>query len=521
MLQFFRRHRGPFMIGITAIIVISFSVWGGWTKGGSTGAGAAAAEDHAFTIFGRDYTNHDMGRIMRTQMLSYYTGCYDLLGLASIAEQLKSTDPRGPNYDFIANLLVLREKAVEFGVAASNEDALKKLQTLPPFQKDGKPDDNAAAETEMRLAMQGFTKDDLLQIAKDAIAFERLQDIVGANISPSPIAVTKGYAANQQTLKASLVTLAIDDFKKKAEVKDDEISKYYDENKDSYKTPEKRAGSYVVFEKIKPDDKKKAEENAKAQTDFENLVNEFDQKFKAPGADINLVVAEFQKKLPALKLETVALFEKDKAPDSIKAEAKVVDELFRPTLDAGKHSDPVEGTKGYYFMKVTKVEAPKQQELKDVKDKIKDILVSRKAQEALVAAANDARKALQEGLKAGKKLDDIAKEKALKVEALADFSPTNPPPDKAALSKPVKEGSRTTLAVEAGNTPAGGVTVPVSDESGATLVVVTAKELRKSDQSASVKTGEENSQASQLKQDLFKSWFAKVRTAADMRAAKS
>jgi hypothetical protein len=500
------------MIAITAVIVISFSVWGGWTKGGRAARGRTGAqEDTAFSIFGRDYNLHDMGRLQRTQMLSYYIGMYDLLGLASVAEQLKTMDGRGPNYDFVANLLVLREKSVEFGVAASDEDARKKLESLPQFQKEGKFDENAAAEMEMRLGMQGFSKEDMLQIAKDAIAYERLQDIVGANISPSPLAVSKGYASNQQTLKASLVTLAIDDFKKKAEVKDEEISKYYDEKKDGYKTPEKRAGVYVVFEKPKPDDKKKAEENAKAQTDFENLVNEFDQKFKAPGSDFNLVVAEFQKKNPAMKLQTLALFEKAKVPDAIKDETKVVEELFRPTLESGKHSEPVEGTKGYYFLKVTQIEAPKQQELKDVKDKIKEALVSQKAQEALVKAANEARTALLDGLKAGKKLDAIAKDKALKVEALPDFSPTNPPPDKPALAK---------LGKEAGNTPAGGVTKPESDDKGATMVVVTAKELRKSDQAASLKTSEETSQANELKQGLFKSWFSKVRTEANMRVVQ-
>jgi hypothetical protein len=69
---------------------------------------------------------------------------------------------------------------------------------------------------------------------KDQLVYERLQDLVGANYSPSAQAVTAAYAASQQTIRASAVNLALETFKKKAEVKDDEISKYFDENKDTY-----------------------------------------------------------------------------------------------------------------------------------------------------------------------------------------------------------------------------------------------------------------------------------------------
>lgn len=512
MLEFFRRHRGPFMITITVIIIISFSYWGGSTRG----AGLRGKESHdtAFTIYNRDYTFHDMDRLGRAQQLCYYLQMYDLaFSLPDAAKQLQPMPgQRGPDYDFVANLLVLREKALEHGVAVSDADAKKRLETLRPFQKDGKFDAATASEMEDRLKANGFSTGDLLELVKDQIAYERLQDLVGANYSPSTLSVGKAYAATHQTIKASTVSLALEDFKKKVEVKDDEISKYFEEKKETYKSAEKRAATYVVFEKPKPDEKKKAEENQKAQTDFETLVNDFDMKFKAPGADFNAVVAEFQKRAPTLKAQTIAAFEQGTPPEAIKDESKVVSEIFRDTLTVGHHSEPVEGTKGYYFLKLTQLDAPKQQELKDVKDKIKDVLVTQKAQEALMKAANEARTTIQDGIKAGKKLEDLAKAGNWKVEALPEFVPSNPPPGNP-------NGQQ--IATDAAATPVNGVAKPISTDTGALLVVVTAKELRKSEQSTALKQSEESQQASRAKTELFKAWFTKERNAAKMTLAQN
>lgn len=507
------------MITVTVIIIISFSYWGGSTTAGMTGA--KQSHDTAFSIYGRNYTYHDMARLGRAQQLCYYLQMYDLaFSLPDAARQLQSMERGGPDYDFIANLIVMREKALEHGVAVSDADARKRLESLRPFQKDGKFDAATASEMEDRLKANGFSTADLLELVKDQVTYERLQDLVGANYSPSSLSVAKSYAAANQTIKASTVALSLEEFKKKVEVKDDEISKYFEEKKDTYKTTEKRAATYVVFEKPKTDDAKKtAEENQKAQADFETIVNEFDMMFKAPGADFNQVLAKFPERAAALKVkidapkaQTVAAFEQATPPEALKDEAQVVAEIFRPTLAEGRHSEPVEGTKGYYFLKLTKVEASKQQELKDVKDKVKDVLVTQKAQEALMKAANDARTALQDGIKAGKKLEDLAKVGNWKVETLPDFTASNPPP-----SNP----SGQQIATDAAATPAKGVTKPIATDTGAILVVVNAKELYKSDQAVTMKQGEESQQASRTKTELFKAWFTKQRNAANMKLAQS
>lgn len=510
MLHFFRRLRGPILIGITIIIVVTFSWWGGSRKGLGMGR-VREAHDTAFTLYGKSYSHYDLEKLNRLQALCYYRlGLFEFaFGLPDAAKQIQSIERGGPNYDFAGNLLVLRQKAVEYGVAATDADAKKRMESIQSFQKDGKFDENTAAEQIKQLNDAGFSNQDILDLMKDVIAYERLQEIVGANYAASPLAAAKAYASNHQTIKATALSLALDDFKKKVTVKDDEISKAYDEKKETYMTAEKRAASYVLFAKPDAGDASKvAEEKVKAQTAYENLVNEFDMKVRAPGADFAAVVAEFQKKNPAVKLQTLAAFEQATPPEAIKDETAVVKELFRSNLNVGQNSAPVNGTKGYYFLKLTQIDAPKQQELKDVKDKVKDSLVTQKAQEAMMKAANDARTAVLDGLKAGKKLEDLAKTASLKVESLPEFSPNNPPPDNKLIGQ---------IAQDAAKTAANGATKPVTTETGAAFAVVTHKELRKSDQSASLKQSEETSQASATKSEIFKAWFGKLRSAADMQ----
>ncbi len=486
------------MIGITIVIIISFAWWGGSRKSGAKMN--ASPDDTALVIYGRHYSHIDLGKYAGYQRLAYQLGLYELaFGLPAAAQLDVVNRDENTGVGFAANLLVLREQALKHGVAISDEEARVRFKTLQPFQKEGKFDEQSAANFQTNIGSMGLMPRDILDLIKDSIAYEKLNEMVGLNYTPSTLAVSKSYAAQQQTIKASTIKFALDDFKKKIEVKDDEIAKYFGEKKDTYKTTEKRAAVYVVFEKPKADDKLKAEDNAKATTAWEEMVNKFDSDFRTPGADINKLVEALKK--PEIKVQVLALSEEATPADAIKDEAEVVKELFRPSLKIGEHSAPIEGSKGYYFLKVTQLDASKQQELKDVTAKVKESLIVQKAQEAMTKTANEARTALQDALKAGKKLDDVVKEKAWKSEALAELTPGNPPPG-------LDKGAE--IAKSAAETPVNGVALPITTDTGSLLVVVTSKELRKRDDSATMKQSQESSIAQQTKSALFKAWFSQL-----------
>lgn len=514
MLEFFRRHRGAFLITLTIVIIISFSVWGGWK---SEGLPMASSSDPAFTIYGEQYSVGEMQRLERYQQVAGMLQMYDLFGLSSAAQE-----PEAGGRDFVFNLLVLQREMERLGINPSDAEAKAELEKQPAFQEDGKFSPQRAYNAQQMLGMYGMSAADMLEVAKISIGYRKVQDLIGKNYIPSPLETEKAYASRHQTLKIQTIDFKLEDFKKAAQVKDDEIQKYYDENKESYKSEEKRAISYVFFENPKdpapetPEKKDEAKKDGdkkdaakkeepkdpvaerqkllKAQVD---RVNNFNTASFESGAKFDDIVKKLNE-----KAEKVALFTKETAPAAIKDEPELLTQIFALNKDARSISDPVKSTKGYYIFTVTQTEESKQQDLAAVKDKVKEALVAQKAQEALAKAVNDARTAIQEGLKAGKKIEDIAKDKKLTLAAVKELTVNEPPTDLPNAFQ---------IAREAENTAAGEVAKAVDTDTGATVVYVAARELRKRDDSAALRKNTEDRNASQERNRLFKAWFASKR----------
>jgi hypothetical protein len=504
MLEFFRRHKGAFLITLTVIIIISFSVWGGWKE--DTRAEGAREDDLAFTIYGKDYNNLDVKRLQNQMQLMQMLQLFELgQGLMTLAQQ-----PETRGGDFIFNSLVLRHEMDKLGIHPSDADAKAALEKLPSLQENGKFSVQRAQMAEARMGMYGMTGQDMLDIMKLDIGFKKLQELLGKNYVPSSIEIEKAYASRYQTLKISTIDFALADFKKAAQVTDAEIQKYYDENKDGYKTPEKRSVSYIFFEDPKEDDKRPAEETQKLKTAVVDRVNKFDEAIIKPNAKF----ADAAKDLKETVLKLPA-FSRDAPPDAIKEEAELIDAIFIFNKEGHAASTPIKGSKGYFIFTVDQIDEPKQQELAAVKDKIKETLVAQKGQEALGKAVNDARTALQDGLKAGKKIEDLVKEKKLTLSPQTELTVAEPPPTLANANQ---------IANEAKNIAPGQVTSVIDTETGATLVYVHAKELRKRDDSVALRKSVEDSTARSERMRIFSAWFTKKREEAKLKlseAAKS
>lgn len=518
MLEFFRRHRGAFLITLTIIIILSFSVWGGWKTG--RGEPMASSSDPAFILYGEEYSVGEMQRLERYQQVAGMMQMYDLFGLSSAAQE-----PESGGRDFVFNLLVLQRQMEQLGIHPSDAEAKAELEKQPALQENGKFSQQRAYNAQQMLAMYGMSGADMLEVAKISIGFKKVQDLIGKNYIPSPLETEKSYASRHQTVKIQTIDFKLDDIKKTIQVKDDELQKYFDEKKDTYKSAEKRAVSYVLFEnpkdepEAKPDakdaakdaakkdaaaeEKKKTEDRQKKMKEQVDRVNQFNEASIDPGAKFDDLVKKFKEKSNALPA-----FAKDAAPDAIKDEAELLTAIFALNKEHRPISDPVKGSKGYYIFTITQLEESKQQDFASVKDKVKETLVAQKAQEALSKSINEARTALQEGLKAGKKIEDLAKDKKLTLSPVKELTIDSPPQDLPNAFQ---------IAREAEKTAAGELAKAVDTDTGATLVYVAARELRKRDDSAALRKNTEDRNASQERNMLFKAWFASKRKEAALR----
>ncbi len=490
MLHFSRRHRGAFLITLTIIIIISFSVWGGW-RTDSHYEKKAQVSDLALTVFGKDYSMGDVQRAQRSlQFAQYYMQAYELPSMLMMLSSDGGFGGGGMNT--LINLFVARHLMEELGIRPSDAEARAALEKLPALQENGKFDIARAQMLEQSAGSMGFESGDLLGIMKDTLGLQKLQDIIGKNYTASPLAAEKQYASSYHTIKGAKIVFEKDTFKKAAAVTADEIKKYYAENKESYMSVEKRAVSYVIFENPKDLEKKPLEERQKEQNQQVERVNAFN---KLTASGVKFAKAAEQTKE---KIITVPSFSMDAPPEALKTERNLLEMLFARSKDSAAPPEAMEGTNGWYVFDVTKIEEPKQQELAEVMDKIKEVLATQKADETRTKAVNDARTVLNDGLKAGKKIDDLVKANKLTLVALPDMDVANPPQEVP---------NAYLIAQEAAKTAAGSVSTAVDYDQGTLLIYVSAKELRKRPDAAMVRQGQVDSVSRQERMTLFQAWF--------------
>jgi len=504
MLEFFRRHRGAFLITLTIAIIISM-FWYGVSQTFRHEEKRTLLTDTALTVFGKDYSIADVQRAQRSVYFAqYYMQSYELPSMLMMLSPNRGIG--GGDMDTFANLFVARHLMEKLGIRPSDAEARAALEKIPALQNNGKFDVSRAQMLEQNAASMGFDGEALLGIMKDTIGLQKLQDIVTKSYTASQLAAEKQYVSSYQTFKGAKITFETETFKKAATVTDDEIKKYYEENKEQYKTSEKRAVSYVFFENPKDLDKKPLEERQKAANAVVERVNAFN----------DLTVKEHKSFADAAKqtkekVETVPAFTQSEPPAALKAEKNLLDLIFTSPKDSKSPAEAVEGENGWYVFDVTQVEEPKQQTLAEVTAKIKDVLLGQKADEARSKAVNDARLALSEGLKAGKKIEDLVKDQKLTLQPLPDIDTANPPQE-------VPNGFL--IAQEAAKTATGGISRAVDFDKGTLLIYVSAKELRKRPDAADVRKNQVESLSRQERTSLFHAWFKKQHEAARVVVAK-
>src|SRR5690606_3505570 len=133
---------------------------------------------------------------------------------------------------------VLKQEMTKLGIKPTDEEAKAALEKLPALQENGKFSLQRAKMAEASLGMYGMDSSDMLEVMKLDIGYRKLQELVSGNYEPSAIEVEKEYASRYQTLKVSTINFTLDEFKKAAQVTDEVLKKYYDENKENYKTAE-------------------------------------------------------------------------------------------------------------------------------------------------------------------------------------------------------------------------------------------------------------------------------------------
>ena len=393
MLQLIRdRAQGLVVWTIVGLIIITFALFGlSSYLSGSAKVNVATVNDTEIsqTEFLRAYQNYQQ-RLQQMLGKNYNPAMFN----EDVVKQQV--------LDGLITREVLTQTLEQTGFGASPDQIFKKIRSIDSFY-----DENGQFSPEQYkrvLALQGMNSAMFEQRVTQDIADEHLYAglMRSAFVTPKQI---EAYAKLQsQKREVDYILVSHQSFMKSLKISDDDIEKYYADNKQQFKTPEmvsieyleldinEVAGEYEISEseiRQQYDQNAKLYESEPEQRKASHIliaVNDKTDDAKAK-AEIEKVQARLDKG------EDFSAIAKEVSQDPGSANQGgdlgffgrgVMDKAFEEmtfSLKKDEVSKPVKSTFGYHIIKLTDIKAGKVTPFKDVKNKIKKELQVQKAEQ--------------------------------------------------------------------------------------------------------------------------------------------
>ena len=283
MMKFFRKHRNTLMI-IIAVLAIPFIFY--FVQ--RPDYGRMHSDDFA-QIYGRKVSMVEAQRYARLLGIATRLGMTDFIQDLTFGAQ----DQNQQAYAFIINLLILRREAERLGIDATPQERADFVRNLRVFNgPNGTFDVGKFTEfTQEFLAPNGFSDEQVEELARDDIALRRLKELVAVGVSVPESETKDKYEQAYGRLSASVIHLHNADFAKDIKLSDDDIKKYYDSHKAELKSEDKRKVEFVAFSLT--DDQKKLpnKDRVDALQKLQGHATDFIQALQEKGATFQHVRA--------------------------------------------------------------------------------------------------------------------------------------------------------------------------------------------------------------------------------------
>jgi len=424
MLSLMRKNVKSFLVkAIISLIVLSFIgtiflVWGmgGDDKHKSRGIVIA-------TVFDKDITHTDYDTEYR-QLYEYYQRQFKNNWSPEMADRIQL---KKVALDNVVNRQIMLHEAFQQGIAVSDKDVLDKIQSIPAFQQNGHFDSRAYAQIlEYGMHLNSAAFEDQI---KKSLIIERLQERIKAGIKVSREELLDTYSQQNEKVQADYVVFSPATFLSQVAVSDDDVSQYFEKNKESYKLPTQRKIRFVYVDcqkvkaslsvdddaitkyyeshtpeyqvskqvharhiLIKTDPTGDAAKKEEARKKAEDLL----KRVKA-GEDFTKLATEFsQDPGSASKGGDLGYFGQGRMTPNFEKAAFA--------LEKGAISDVVETPFGYHIIKVEDVQEARTKPIDEAKQEISAKLIDEKAWEA---AENEAYNMVRNFYKTGQ-LEEVA-----------------------------------------------------------------------------------------------------------------
>jgi len=343
----------------------------------------------------------------------------DLIIQMRIPEQILQT---------LINSEIIQSEADKMHLRATNSELKNMIVNFPAFQKDGKF--VGINEYKRYLAIYRTNAKDFESDLKKDIINDKLKEVITASMIMDNSILKKLYKKDKDSADVDYVKLDQDQNGKKFSASDQELQTYFENNKDSFMTPEKRNGKIVAlkYEDFRKDLKitekdyydyfreKKEEFLVPEKTKISRLFLEYTESDRD---DILKKIEEIKTGLNSENFETITKLnstgpKKETGGDWGYTEWKSFtsqEQSIIKSLTQGEISDPVDTFKGFSILFAKEKSLETQEPYETAKPKIKNIL-DKAALKKLVTAKLDK---LYRKIKGTKDLSALNNDNSVKV----------------------------------------------------------------------------------------------------------
>lgn len=370
---------------ILSLIIFSFVFAGvGSYLVGGTQSVAAKVGDREISRNEFEQVYQNERNRMQSQLGEYFS---TLLGDPQYVQQLRQNI-----LDRMVNDVLLEQRASTLGLRISDAQIRQTIVTMPSFQSNGAFDKDVYAAA---LRRAGYTPDSFAEYLRQDMTRTQLISALQSSDFALPSEVTLQGELETQQREIRTITLDVAKFAEKADITEQDVQTYYDENQDQFMRPEQVKVAYIELSGA----------NLKSQVevtdaDADKYYQESLDKYStAEKRKVSHIMVEGDDEARAQSLldrlnagEEFAAVAKDSSDDTFSAqdggaldwfERGVMDPAFEDAAyaltEAGDVSGLVKSEFGYHIIQLDDIETPTIKPFSEVKAEIISQLQDEKA----------------------------------------------------------------------------------------------------------------------------------------------
>jgi peptidyl-prolyl cis-trans isomerase D len=323
------------------------------------------------------------------------------------SEQIKKTA-----WDMLVEQAILTQVAQDLKIKVSPQEIVEEIQKNEAFKDKGVFSREKYVEVLRynKLMPSQFEA----QLEKNLL-LKKVRTFLKNAVTTTDLEIRDWYLLKNRKIKAGYVTINYKEFVKDVTVTEDDIKKYYEDNKEKFKKPEKATISYYLLPisdftaNIKPEEKDlKDYYNDHKEEFFEAKKYTLRHIFVAFGNDRSISRNKIEEAKKGLSKEDFTKIAAKYNEDGTKNRGGLLGEIslnmvtpkLASTISAMKKGDIsgiVESEYGYHIIKVEDIKDEKFREFDEVKEIVKNKVIQNKAKILALKTATEIKDAIEKG----------------------------------------------------------------------------------------------------------------------------